>query len=198
MSTPVPDLKPQVAAAAPGSGDCGCCAGIAAETPQGIANRAGLPAIAYRIGDYARFRASMHAALSSSRFAPLGTLRTRDDDDFTIGLIDALACSADVLTFYQERIANESWLRTARERVSLQELGKLLGYRLRPGAAAETWLAFALETPPVAPPNLPAEPGNFVTGTPARLALEASSRRPSRRWSRCLKRERPGTACGRG
>ena len=30
-----------------------------------------------------------------------------------IGLIDAVACAADVLTFYQERIANESFLRTA-------------------------------------------------------------------------------------
>ena len=95
--------------------------------------------------------ASLHAALSSSRHpAPLAGLRTRDDDDFTIGLIDAFACAADVLTFYQERIANESYLRTATERVSLQEMGKLIGYRLRPGVAAETWLAFALETRPVA------------------------------------------------
>lgn len=173
MNAPVPDLKPRVAPAGPGSEDCGCCAGIAAATPQGIANRAGLSALAYRIGDYDRFRASMHAALSSSRFAALAPLRTRDNDDFSIGLIDALACSADVLTFYQERIANESYLRTARERVSLQEMGKLIGYRLRPGVAAETWLAFALETPPPPPPGLPAEPGNFVTGVPASLALDA-------------------------
>ena len=112
---------------------CGCCDGIAAETPQGIDNRGGLSAIAYRIGDYAQFRASLHAALSSSDLPrALRALRTRDDDDFTIGLIDAFACAADVLTFYQERIANESYLRTAAERVSLQELGKLIGYRLRP------------------------------------------------------------------
>ena len=43
-------------------------------------------------------------------------LRTRDDDDFTIALLDAWATVADVLTFYQERIANESYLRTATER----------------------------------------------------------------------------------
>ena len=47
---------------------CGCCDGIDAETPQGIDNRGGLSAIAYRIGDYAQFRASLHAALSSSAF----------------------------------------------------------------------------------------------------------------------------------
>lgn len=173
MSAPVPDLKPHVPPAPPGSEACGCCDGIAAETPQSLDNRPGLSALAYRIGDHAQFRASVHASLSSSQFAPLARLRTRSDDDFTIGLIDAFACSADVLTFYQERIANESYLRTAVERVSLQELGKLVGYRLPPGLAAETWLAFALDTPPAPPATLPPEPGNFVTGVPERLALDA-------------------------
>jgi hypothetical protein len=172
-SQPTPDRKPQAASPVPGTEDCGCCDGIAAATPRALANRGGLSTIGYRIGDYAHFRATMHAALSSSQYAPLARLRTRDPDDFTIGLIDALACSADVLTFYQERIANESYLRTAREAVSLQEMGKLIGYRLRPGLAAETWLAFAVETPPAPPPGLPAEPGNFVTGVPPKVALAA-------------------------
>ncbi|RZI94979.1 MAG: putative baseplate assembly protein [Variovorax sp.] len=172
MSSPVPDLKPHVPPLPPGSEACGCCDGIAAETPQGVANRPGLSSINYRIGDHARFRASLHAALSSSKFGALARLRTRDDDDFSIGLIDAFACAADVLCFYQERIANESFLRTATERVSLQEMGKLVGYRLRPGVAAETWLAFALDTPPAPPAGLAPEPGNFVTGVPARLALD--------------------------
>ncbi|MBS0523279.1 MAG: putative baseplate assembly protein, partial [Proteobacteria bacterium] len=119
---------------------------------------------------------SLQAALSSSALTPLPRLTTRDNDDFTIGLIDAFACSADVVTFYQERIANESWLRTAVERVSLQEMGKLVGYRLRPGVAAETWLAFALDTPPVAPPTLAPEPGNFVTGVPASLKLDIGTK----------------------
>ncbi len=171
MSVPAPDLKPYVPSLPPGSEDCGCCDGITTETPQGIDNRSGLSSVDYRIGDYAKFRASVHAALASSKFKPLAELRTRDDDDFTMGLIDAFACSADVLTFYQERIANESYLRTATERVSLQEMAKLIGYRMRPGIAAETWLAFALETPRIAPPNLPAEPGAFVTGIPTELKL---------------------------
>ena len=170
---PTPDLKPHVPPQPPGSECCHCCEGVAAETPQGLFNREGLSAIAYRVGDYAQFRDSLQAALSSSAFPALNALRTRDDDDFTIGLVDAFACAADVLTFYQERIANESYLRTALERVSLQEMGKLIGYRLRPGVAAETWLAFALETPPTPPANLVPEPGAFVTGAPASVALDA-------------------------
>lgn len=176
MTAPVPDLKPHVPPLPPGSECCGCCDGVDAETPQGIYNRDGLSAIAYRVGDYAQFRASLQAALSSSALTPLPLLRTRADDDFTIGLIDAFSCSADVLTFYQERIANESWLRTAIERVSLQEMGKLVGYRLRPGVAAETWLAFALDTPPVPPTTLAPEPGNFVTGVPASLTLDIGTK----------------------
>ena len=133
----------------------------------------GLSAIAYRIGEYAQFKDSMIARLSSSEFGLQEKLRTREDDDFTIGLIDAVACAADVLTFYQERIANESYLRTATERVSLQEMARLIGYRLRPGVAAETWLAFALEPPKTPPPELPPDPGAFVTGIPTALTLPA-------------------------
>jgi hypothetical protein len=155
----------------PGTETCGCCEGIGASTPQGLANRAGLSAIAYRIGEYAQFRESMLAGLSSSTYPALAGLRTRAADDFTLGLIDAVACAADVLTFYQERLANESYLRTATERVSLQEMAKLIGYRLRPGVAAETLLAFALETPRTPPPDLPPEPGAFVTGIPTSLTL---------------------------
>jgi hypothetical protein len=138
-----------------------------------VDNRAGLDAIAYRIGTYSDFRASLHAGLSSAPSGPLSALRTRDDDDFTIALLDGAACAADVLTFYQERIANESYLRTARERLSLQEMGRLIGYRLRPGVAAETWLAFTLETPPAPPPGLKPEPGMFVTGVPTQVTLDA-------------------------
>jgi len=171
MSMPLPDLKPHVPPPVPGSEGCGCCDGVEVATPLEISNRGGLSEIAYRIGDYGDFRASLQAALSSSAWTPLRALHTRDDDDFTIGLIDAFACAADVLTFYQERIANESWLETATERVSLQEMGKLVGYRLRPGVAAETWLAFAVETPPASPPGIGNDPGNFVTGVPAAIRL---------------------------
>lgn len=157
----------------PGLDICGCCDGIAASTPAGLSNRAGLDAIGYRIGDHAQFQESLHAGLSSPNFPELVGLRTRDADDYTLGLLDAVACAADVLTFYQERLANESYLRTATERVSLQEMGKLIGYRLRPGVTAETWLAFALETPRIAPASLPPEPGAFVTGIPGALALGA-------------------------
>ena len=45
----------------------------------------------------------MLAALSDPAY-PLGLLRTRDDSDFSIALLDAWAVTLDILTFYQERL----------------------------------------------------------------------------------------------
>src|SRR6476619_6630446 len=64
----------------------------------------------------------------------------------------------DVLTFYQERIANEGFLRTATERLSVLELARAIGYELNAGVAASTYLAFTVEEPP-AVPTTPLPPG---------------------------------------
>lgn len=125
--------------------DCGCCEGISTETPLTIFNRPGLSAIAYRVGTHAQFKESLIARLSGLNDPALRKLTTRDDDDFTIALLDAWAIVGDVLTFYQERIANEAYLRTATERLSILELASLINYQLRPGVAASTYLAFTLE-----------------------------------------------------
>src|SRR6185369_16711594 len=125
--------------------DCGCCEGISAETPLTVFNRAGLSAIVYRAGNQAEFKETLVARLSASREPALRKLTTRYDDDFSIALLDAWATVGDVLTFYQERIANESYLRTATERLSVLELARLINYQLRPGVAASTYVAFTLE-----------------------------------------------------
>ncbi|WP_353474581.1 putative baseplate assembly protein [Salipiger sp. H15] len=133
---------------------CGCCDGTALATVQPVENRPGLPAIAFRVGDHARFKASMLTGLASAAHPALARLRTREDDDFSIALIDAWAACCDVLTFYQERLANESYIGTATERLSVTELARLIGYRLHPGASAETELVLLMEDPPAAAPDV--------------------------------------------
>src|SRR5690349_17902088 len=125
--------------------DCGCCEGISAETPLAVTNRPGLSAIVYRAGNQAEFKETLIARLSASNQPALRNLTTRYDDDFSIALLDAWATVGDVLTFYQERIANESYLRTATERLSVLELARLIGYVLRPGVAATVFLALDLD-----------------------------------------------------
>ncbi|HVQ07044.1 MAG TPA: putative baseplate assembly protein [Allosphingosinicella sp.] len=137
------------------AGDCGCCEGIAAATPISPDNRPSLPAVVYRPGRFGDFRRSQLARLSGSDFPALAGLKSRENDDFSIALIDAWSCVCDVLAFYQERNANEAWLGTATERRSLVELGRLIGYRLRPGLAAGADLVFRLDQPPQGDPPVP-------------------------------------------
>lgn len=162
--------------------DCGCCEGLSHETPVEVFNRPGLKAVSYRVGTHARFKRTMLAALSANNVRALRPLTTREDEDFSIALLDAWAVAADVLTFYQERIANESYLRTATERMSLLELARLIGYELRPGVAASTYLAFTLEESPALgvpsipdvtlPSVAPAVPIQRTPGVPGQTVIE--------------------------
>jgi hypothetical protein len=124
---------------------CGCCEGIAAKTPLALSNRPGLTQLRYRMGAHADFLGSMIARLSSKDYPALAGLTTRDADDPSIALLDAWAVVADVLTFYQERIANEGYLVSATERRSILELARLVGYTLHPGVAASVFVAYTLD-----------------------------------------------------
>jgi predicted phage baseplate assembly protein len=130
---------------------CGCCEGISVETPVRISNLPGLPALAYRVGIYTQFKHSMQTRLSDKDLPGLHGLTTRSDDDFTIALLDSWAMACDILTFYQERIANESYKGTATDRSSLLELARLVRYNLQPGVAADTYLVYTLDDTPGAP-----------------------------------------------
>jgi predicted phage baseplate assembly protein len=146
--------------------DCGCCEGVTAATPAAVGNRPGLATVAYRVGTHAQFLQGLRAALSGAGRPALARLTTRDGDDFTLALLDAWATVADVLTFYQERIANESYLRTATERRSVLQLARAIGYELQPGVAASTYLAFTLEDAVGAPGHATLEVGTKVQSVP--------------------------------
>jgi predicted phage baseplate assembly protein len=136
---------------------CGCCEGLAQPAP--VRNDPGLAALAYRVDTQPGFYARMLQSLPLTRSdpndvdapRPLARLLTRASDDPTVAFVDAAACVADVLSFYQERIANEGFLRTATERRSVLELARAIGYELKPGVAASVHLAFTVEDAPGAP-----------------------------------------------
>jgi hypothetical protein len=142
---------------------CHCCDTPTAEP---IDNRPGLPAIAYRVGTWATFLDAMQAALTTQ--PALTALTTRAPDDPAMALLDAWAVVGDILTFYQERIANEAYLRTATETRSVQELARAIGYELGPGVAASTYLAFTVEQPLVPKAGLPI-PSTITIATGTRV-----------------------------
>jgi hypothetical protein len=152
------------------SATCGACAGIVLETPRFVSNPFGQPTLAYRSGRQPDFYHSLLAGLSGT------ALRTRQPDDPAIALLDAFSCVCDVLTFYTERLANESYLRTATDPTSLQELGRLLGYRPNPGAAAQTYVAFTMERPPSIAATTTTDPGVVPPAVPAGVDLPTGLR----------------------
>ncbi|MGA3092424.1 MAG: putative baseplate assembly protein [Terriglobales bacterium] len=107
----------------------------------------------------------MLARLSSSDYPALALLKTRSDDDFTIALMDSAAIVLDILSFYQERLANESYLRTAGQLRSLTELSRLIGYQPSPGVSASTYVAFSLRAAPGQTPDPSAPAFTIPQGT---------------------------------
>ena len=136
------------------------------------ANRPGLASIQYRVDQHAGFLAAMKAGL---RGEPALREIQPSSDDPTVALLDAWATVLDVLTFYQERIANEHYLRTATERSSVLALARQIGYELRPGVAASTYLAFTLD--PVSPTGEPFEI-TIPTGTQAQSVPASKDEKP--------------------
>jgi hypothetical protein len=126
-----------------GSTACGCSPAL------GSAVRPGLSALPYRLGTHGSFLEAMKSAIHHQ--AGLTSLAAREPDDPAIAVLDAWAMVLDVLAFYNERILNEGYLRTATERASVLELAAQIGYQLKPGVAASTFLAFELETAKGAP-----------------------------------------------
>jgi len=151
---------------------CGCCeSGV--HVPS-IFNAPGHSAITYRIGTHPTFLARMLAGLPGAPYPqdvasagrPLKSLTTRSSDDPAIALLDGWATVADVLTFYQERIANEGFLRTSTELRSILELARSIGYELQPGVAAGAYLTFTVETAVGAPESAIVRTGTKVKSIP--------------------------------
>lgn len=121
------------------------CDGAAIAPPVNLPQ---LSHISYRVGRYVDFRrAVLTPLLEPAVPAPLPveqTLsvngvpvwRTDGPGDLAVMIAEWFAYVADVLTFYNERIANQDYLRTADLPESVNNLIALLGYRPRPAIGA--------------------------------------------------------------
>jgi predicted phage baseplate assembly protein len=135
-----------------------CCNGserLAAPIPP--LNARGLPSIRYRIGTFTSFRRAMLRDVADKALLddllepgrsdpnPFATWRDGNADDYQTGFIELWAYLADILTFYQERIAHEAFLGTLTQRESAVRLAELIGHRPGPGAAAHALVALTVE-----------------------------------------------------
>jgi hypothetical protein len=124
-----------------------------------IKNLPGLAEIAFRAGDFNTFRRALLTPLLAPPGEPqleqsLTAWQTDGADptvaDLGVMMVEWWAYLSDILTFYNERIANEDYLRTALLPETPAELIQILGYRPRPAIGATGTLA-ALVSPSVLP-----------------------------------------------
>jgi hypothetical protein len=143
--------------------DCGCCGNDIATID--LSNPPGASVLKYRLGTHGSFKRQMLLGLSGQ--PELRDLRTREDDDPAIALIDGWAAVLDVLCFYSERTINEGFIRTATELGSLISLADEIGYVRSPGVAAAPDLAFSMDESPGSPDSAVVPIGTKVQSKPA-------------------------------
>ena len=96
------------------------------------------PRIDYLTKDYASFRKLMLDRLA----VVIPDWQERSPADLGIAVVEVLAYAADYLSYYQDAVATESYLGTARRRVSIRRHARLLDYAMHDGCNARTWVQF--------------------------------------------------------
>lgn len=160
---PPPGFDPQLAAigfsfkaACPSEFDCG-------PRPTRPAANLAEPAIDYLARDYASFR-----RLILDRLAILAPeWKERNPADAGLALVETLAYAADHLSYYQDAVATEAYLGTARRRVSVRRHARLLDYHLHEGCNARAWLCLEVR------PGSSADGHTLPAGTPCLTRVDA-------------------------
>jgi hypothetical protein len=96
-------------------------------------------AVDYLARDWRGLRGLMLDRLGA--LAPAWTERNPVDQQ--VMLVELLAAAADQLSYYQDAVATEAYLGTARRRPSLRRHARLLDYRVHQGNNARCWLHVA-------------------------------------------------------
>ena len=97
--------------------------------------------IDYVTKDYAGFQRFMLDRMAA--VLPAWTERHAADEGNAI--VELLAYAADYLSYYQDAVATEAYLTTARRRTSVRRHARLLMYRMDEGCTPRVWLHFAVD-----------------------------------------------------
>lgn len=106
------------------------------------------PVIDYLAKDYQGFRRLMLDRLSLL----VPTWTERSAADVGVAMVELLAYAADNLSYRQDAIANEAYLATARQRVSVRRHARLVDYLLHEGCNARAFVQFEVTGQNVALP----------------------------------------------
>jgi hypothetical protein len=100
------------------------------------------PDINYLAKDYESFR-----QLILDRLALIMPAWTETHTpDLGITLVELLAYAGDYLSYFQDAVATEAYLGTARERISVRRHARLVDYLMHEGCDSRAWLTIATDT----------------------------------------------------
>ncbi len=99
------------------------------------------PEINYLAKDYASFRQLMLDRMALT--AP--DWQERNPADLGVTLVELLSQAADELSYFQDAVATEAYLATARRRTSVRRHARLVDYAMHDGCNARTWVHVEFE-----------------------------------------------------
>lgn len=126
------------------------------------------PVINYLARDYASFRQLILDRLALI----LPEWKERHVPDLGIALVEILAYVGDHLSYYQDVVSTESYLETARQRISVRRHGRLVDYFMHEGCNSRAWVTIKLDTSHY---ELDPDQFYFITGKSLTLSKNAIS-----------------------
>ncbi|HEY1630524.1 MAG TPA: hypothetical protein VGF56_04375 [Rhizomicrobium sp.] len=99
------------------------------------------PEINYLAKDYASFRQLLLDRLALT----MPDWTETHIPDIGITLVELLAYVGDYLSYYQDAVATEAYLGTARQRISVRRHARLVDYAMHEGCNARTWMTVAAD-----------------------------------------------------
>lgn len=100
------------------------------------------PDINYLAKDYQSFRQLIFDRLS----VVMPDWTERHVPDIGVMLVEILAYTADYLSYYQDAVATEAYLDTARQRISVRRHARLVDYLLHEGCNARAWISVEVDS----------------------------------------------------
>ena len=100
------------------------------------------PVIDYMAKDYASFRQALLDFITVRK----PDWKERHEGDVGIAILEVLAYAGDYLSYYQDAVANEPYIDTARQRISVRRHARLVDYLMHDGASARTWVHFQMDS----------------------------------------------------
>jgi len=132
-----------------------------------------IPQIDYTSRDFEAIRDDMISLIQY--FLP--EWKNRDASDFGITLIELFAYMGDIMSFYIDRAANESFILTASQRDSVLRMARLLGYTPTPSTPATVTLSFSTfaTSSQVVPAGTQVSTTSIVSGENVEIIFETNS-----------------------